>query len=77
MADVTLDTLEKTLPREYYLDDALYQREFAAIFHCDWVCIGAHGLERHCISEIFPGFVLNPDDDDTGDYDRYLAYFFP
>ena len=40
MADVTLDTLEKTLPREYYLDDALYQREFAAIFHCDWVCIG-------------------------------------
>ena len=40
MAGVTLDTLEKTLPREYYLDDTLYQREFAAIFHSDWVCIG-------------------------------------
>ena len=34
-------------------------------------------LERHCISKIFPGFVLNPDDDDTCDYDRYLAYVFP
>jgi Rieske 2Fe-2S family protein len=40
MAGVTLDTLEKTLPREHYLDAACYLREYAAVFHAGWVCIG-------------------------------------
>ena len=40
MAGATLDTLEKTLSREHYLDSGPYQREFSAIFSCGWVCVG-------------------------------------
>ena len=40
MAGATLDTLEKTLSREHYLDSGPYQRELAAIFSCGWVCVG-------------------------------------
>ena len=40
MAGATLDTLEKTLSREHYLDSGPYHREFAAIFSCGWVCVG-------------------------------------
>ena len=35
-----LDSLEKTLPRDSYLDDATFQKEWRAIFEQSWVCIG-------------------------------------
>ena len=35
-----LDSLEKTLPRASYLDEAEFTREHAAIFESEWVCIG-------------------------------------
>ena len=35
-----LASLEHTLPRTSYLDAAEFQREYAAIFESDWVCIG-------------------------------------
>ena len=35
-----LDSLEKTLPRGSYLDDASFQKEWRAIFEQSWVCVG-------------------------------------
>lgn len=35
-----LETLEKTLPRASYLDEAVFQREYQAIFSSGWVCVG-------------------------------------
>ena len=35
-----LDSLEKTLPRDSYLDDASFQKEWRAIFEQSWVCVG-------------------------------------
>ena len=35
-----MDSLEKTLPRASYVDSREYQREYAAIFACGWVCVG-------------------------------------
>ena len=35
-----LDSLEKTLPRESYLSEDQFAREYAAIFDAGWVCIG-------------------------------------
>ena len=35
-----LDSLEKTLPRDSYLDDATFQKEWRAIFEQSWVCVG-------------------------------------
>ena len=35
-----LASLEHTLPRASYLDAAAFQREYAAIFECGWVCVG-------------------------------------
>ena len=35
-----LDSLEKTLPRESYLSEDRFAREYAAIFDAGWVCIG-------------------------------------
>jgi len=40
MATRTLDTLEKTLPRDSYLDGAVFQRELAAVFQPGWICVG-------------------------------------
>ena len=36
-----LETLEKTLPRASYLDEAVFQREYQAIFSSGWVCVDA------------------------------------
>ena len=38
-----LDSLEKTLPRDSYLDDASFQKEWRAIFEQSWVCVGRAG----------------------------------
>ncbi|MDG2460981.1 MAG: aromatic ring-hydroxylating dioxygenase subunit alpha [Luminiphilus sp.] len=35
-----LDSLEKTLPRDSYLSEAHFEREYAAIFDAGWVCVG-------------------------------------
>ena len=37
------DSLEKTLPRDSYLDDASFQKEWRAIFEQSWVCVGRAG----------------------------------
>ena len=36
----TLASLEQTLPRASYLDASEFQREYAAIFESNWVCVG-------------------------------------
>lgn len=35
-----LDSLEKTLPRDSYLGDANFQKEWRAIFEQSWICVG-------------------------------------
>lgn len=34
------DGLEATLPREHYLDSAVFEREFEATYRRGWVCVG-------------------------------------
>src|SRR5919206_240652 len=33
-------TLERTLPRDYYFSDEVFEREGARIFHREWFCVG-------------------------------------
>ena len=37
---IPLHSLEKTLPRESYLDEGEFEREYRAIFESGWVCVG-------------------------------------
>ncbi|HLI96289.1 MAG TPA: aromatic ring-hydroxylating dioxygenase subunit alpha [Candidatus Baltobacteraceae bacterium] len=40
MGDVTVQALERSLPRAAYLDAAFFEREKRAIFWDQWVCVG-------------------------------------